>query len=1039
MAIDLLEQIFPHIKNSIYPVRESLSDWKMKETNAPNAQSVTLNDKPWISIRIPFQWGKFNQTCWFRKKIKITQPYANKSVVLLLDFSAALLYVNGKPFHGIDKNHNEILLCEKAKLDEEYLIAIEAFNVHKNEQITFATAEIAVIDPTARRLYNAITALLEVDKMMEHGSFESKEIRELIRRTLIFLKYFKPGSEEYPNAIRRGYNFLLSTLENEFKTIIQGDVHLIGQSHISTAWQWTIGETKRKCARTFSSMLRLMEEFPEFKFSQSQAFNYLLVKNNYPDLYKQIRQRISEGRWEPICSMWTEPDFNIPNGESFIRQILYAKQFLKNEFDLDSNIAWLPDSYGFNAALPQIFYKSGIKYFYTSKLTWNDTNQFPYTSFWWQGIDKTKILSHISPTGLEGQITPAFLKNNITHLQNHPELPILLQTYGYGAVGGGPSKQHIDYSVILKNINGLPSSKISTAIEFFKAIEEKSSELPVWENELYLETHRGTYTTNAWIKQQNRKLENLLYNAELLAVIALLYGKGKTAKKYPKAELETAWKKLITNQSYNIISGTAISDVYKESKNDYKDIETTCAKAIENCINSISLISKKNKKVFYFTVLNFLGWTRNEYIELTINSKEKRILIRDSEGNIIEHQILKKNKKEQTILCYVENIPPFSSKNFAVYIADTSKGKDEVWKQSTHSLETPFYKIRFDNKGAFSSLYAKFLKRELIQKNRRGNQILTFKDTPKQWDAWNIEAEAEKHKLEIWHVKQLKITESGPLRATIYLEYKSDNGSHLKQNIHFYHKCPRIDFDTIVDWYENNVLMKTAFPINLKSNLATYEIQYGAIERSTKTNTDFDRAKFEVPAQRWADISDSKYGVSLLNDCKYGYDAKENVIRLTLLRSAHAPSLNDPKQASSELIEEEKHNFRYSILPHSGDWKKANTVLRAQELNSPTLLLSNRQINLLSMLTVSKQNIVISAIKKSELDDAIIARLYESSGEPTDTIIQFGFEIKNVFECNLLETEEKEITCKKSRIHLKFKPFDIKTIKFTAKQKKRRK
>ena len=344
----------------------------MKEGDIPDAESVSLHDKSWTSIRIPFHWGKYDKTYWFRQTITITPEYSGKPLVLLLDLPEALLYLNGKPHQGIDHNHKEILICEKSKPNEQFVIAIQAYSGRKHEHTSFSTAELAVLDTTARRLDSALTVLQELDKLIDHGSYESKKIRDLIHRTLIFLKYFKPGSEEYPNAIRRAYNFLLNTLDTELKTTIPGFIHLIGHSHIDAAWLWTKRETTRKCGRTFSSVLRLMDEFPEFKFSQSQPVLYEHTKRHYPDLYKQINQRITEGKWEPLGSMWTEADCNIPNGESLVRQIVYGKRYFKQEFGIDSTILWLPDSFGFNWSLPQILQKSGITYFYSSKLLWND-------------------------------------------------------------------------------------------------------------------------------------------------------------------------------------------------------------------------------------------------------------------------------------------------------------------------------------------------------------------------------------------------------------------------------------------------------------------------------------------------------------------------------------------------------------------------------------------------------------------------------------------------------------------------------------------
>jgi alpha-mannosidase len=1039
MATDLLDQIHPFIKDSIYPARIVLSDWKMKEGDIPDAGSVSLNDKSWSSIRIPFQWGKYDRTYWFRQTINITEQFVGKPLVLLLDFPEALLYLNGKPFHGINQYHNEILITDKSKLNERFVIAIQAYSGRKNEHNIFGIAELAVLDTTARRLDSGLSVLHDLEKQVEHGSDDSKEIRDLIRRTLIFLKYFKPGSEEYPNAIRRAYNFLLNTLETEHKTSLPGLIHLIGYSHIDTSWMWSLQETIRKCGRTFSTVLRLMEEFPELKYSQSQPALYEFTKIHYPDLYKQIKQRITEGRWEPVGAMWSETDCNIPNGESLVRQILFGKRFLKEEFGINSNTLWLPDSFGFNGALPQILLKAGIKNFYTSKLSQNDTTEFPYTSFWWQGIDKSKVLTHFSPLGLEAQITPRCLEKSGAPAAGEPSISPILQTFGYSDSGGGPTKENLEFAVVLKTIVGLPASQISTVEEFFKQLEEPSAEFPTWNKELYLETHRGTYTTQAWIKKENRECETLLYTSELLSILAMLYGKNAASRRYPKMELEQAWKTLLLNQFHDLITGIGVADVYKDVQQGYKSVRTACSATITRCIEGISQPAKKSKKEFFFTVFNTLNWQRNVYVELILKSREKYLSVEDINGQPIEHQVVERSKEGQKILCFIKDIPSFGFKRIIVHVQTIAENTAEPWKASAHGIETPFFRVRLDNKGAFSSLYAKHLRRELIEKGKRANSLMTFRDVPKQWEAWNIDAEFEKHKTELWTVKQIKITENGPLRATIRVEMKTENGSSLLQNIRFYHQTPCIDFQTQVKWHEKQTLLKVTFPLNMKTSNSTYEIQFGAIKRSSKPHTDDEKAKFEVPAQQWADMSDAKYGVSLLNDCKYGYDARGNILRLTLLRSPHYPQSVDMSRSSENLIDQGEHAFCYTLYPHNGDWMKGHTVQHARELNNPVMVLPNILVDEIpSLLELSKNNIIIDSVKKAEESDAIIVRMHEAHGMAADASILFGVNTAGVVECDLLENDDKPYKVTKSKLAVKFKPFEIRTLKIMPKLSKKK-
>ena len=1036
MALDLLEQTLPHIRNSIYRQRLSLPDWKMKEGDVQHGASSTLNDKSWTPIRVPFQWGKYDRTFWFRNTVEVPIAFAGKPLALLLSFPEALLYLNGKPYHGLDVNHQEVSLTSRARAMESFHVAVEAYSGRKKELNPFTTAELVTVDADARRLFNALIVLRDLEKMVEHASQESKDLREIARRTLVYLKYFAPGSEAYPEQIARSYRELLSMLQNEYPTTIPGLIHLIGHSHIDVAWLWRFGETARKCGRTFSTALRLLEEFPDFKYSQSQAVLYQYTRDHYPDLYKQIKQRVLEGRWEVMGSTWVEPDCNIPNGESLVRQIAYGKRFFREEFNIDSNVLWLPDTFGYSWALPQILRKAGVNAFHTSKLTWNDTNKFPHTTFWWEGVDGTRVLSHISPLGLEAQSTPKDLRKSAQALQPGAPVPHVLQTFGFGDGGGGVTKDQIDHTVILRNIVGLPAAQISTVREFFRQVQEQlPPELPVWKNELYLERHRGTLTTHGWIKKANRDAESLLYATELLASLAFLWGNGAAARKYPQQAIEALWKDLLLYQFHDIVPGTSIKDVYAEVRPGFDDLTKRANEIIERSVGTLTAAVKKNAREFRFTLFNPLPWERQEYVEVVVKSPERSFDVSDGNGGILEHQVLSRGKEGVQLLCYLPSVPAYGFAHILVRPVAGHKAAASVWKATPHAFETPLFHVRVDGKGAFSSIHDKTLRRELVQKGKRANLFLTFRDTPKQWEAWDIDADIEKHRLDLFSFKQVRVVEQGPLRLTARLEFRTPNNSVLTQDVHFYHKRRRIDFETHVRWNEKQTLLKVAFPLAIKTSHATYEIQFGAIQRPTKSNDPMEKAKFEVPAQQWADLSEQKYGVSLLNDSKYAYDTHENVLRLTLLRSPHYPHPIEPGHLHDpEITDSGEHRFVYSLLPHAGDWRTGETVCRARELNQPLLIFPERIGRTRSpLLQFNKPGIQVSAVKRADADDAILIRMYEAHGEATDTTLHLPFECKGAAECDLLEQPIKDLRITKGRLSLRFKPFEIKTVRFVPK------
>ncbi len=1039
MHTDLLTQTLPFIKSHIFPASIPISDWKLKEGDLSNGASTTLNDTTWWNYTIPAPWGGYDKTVWFRKRLSMPEEFAGKRVGLVFDIPEALLYVNGKAYHGIDKNHQEVLLTEKARTNQTFYLALEAYSGRQRELSTFSSAQLVVINPVARALYHGLTALHDIEKLLGQSSPETKDIKELIRQTLIFLKYFKPEGEEYPNAIGRAYSFLSRTLETEYKTSIPGLVHLIAQSHIDVVWLWRLRETIKKCGRTFSTVLRLMEEFPEFNFSQSQAYLYQLTKEHYPEVFKEIKQRIAEGRWQAIGSMWVEPDCNIPNGESLVRQVLHGKRFFKNELGVDSDILWLPDTFGYNWALPQIMKKSGIRYFFTTKLTWNDTNPFHHNTFWWRGIDGSKILTHMPAVGLEGSVNPKDIKKSWESYHEKEKSPNTIQTFGYGDGGGGPTPEQIETARAVKTIAGLPSSLLSTTSQFFKTIEEQAKEFETWNDELYLEKHRGTFTTHGWIKKENRESEALLYTTEMLAVLGMLLGTKGASRKYPQQELEHAWKILLLNQFHDIVPGTAIAEAYDDVRDDFNTLRTACDHIQKQSLSG--LVEKEGKKKeakdFRFSVFNALGWERTAYLTLEIPSQEKSFSVSDGAGDPIEHQVLGRRKGTTLLLCYLENIPPLSFSSLIVTPSAAKPAPPAPWRITNRLVETPGYRVRFDSRGQISSLHDKSLRRELVAKGARANHFQAFKDVPKQWDAWDIEAEYSNRSVDLFKFERLRIIAAGPLRATIRLELRSDNGTRLSQDMHFYHKSPRIDFQTSVTWKEKQTLLKVAFPLNVKTRTATYEIQFGALRRTTKPVDSQQKAKFEVPAQQWADLSEPKFGVSLLNDCKYGYDASDSTLRLTLLRSPHYPHAIEPWRLNDErLTDQGEHIFTYALYPHAGDYTVGESLQRARELNQPLVVVGGTPEQIPSLVTVSSPNIIIDSIKKAEDSDDVVIRLHEAYGQTLKTTLTFGVRADAAADCDLLEQEISVLKISKSKLALKFTPFEIKTLRIKFRPKR---
>ena len=1032
MALDLLEQILPHVARAVYPSAVPVTSWKVKESDVPDASAPDLKDKSWADFSVPSFFGGYDRTAWFRTSVTIPAEFSGLPVGLLLDLPEALLFVNGKPYSGLDGNHREVKLTEKAKTGQTFHLAIQAYSGRTKDVSHFKRADLVVIYPTAKILHAALSFFHDLERMYGPGTAESKEIRELIRRTLIYLKYFKPEGEEYPNAIGRALNFLHNTLETEFAPGGEGLVHLIGQSHLDLAWLWTMKESRRKVGRTFSGMVRLLDEYPEFRYTQSQARLYDILVTDYPSLAKEVRAHVATGRWEVTGSTWVEADCNIPGGESLVRQVLYGKRLFKSQFGVESDILWMPDSFGYSAALPQIMTKAGIRYFFTTKLTWNDTTRFPHSTFWWEGIDGSRVISHIPAVGLEGNTTPKDLRKSWNTYQQKEITPNVLMTYGFGDGGGGVTNKQILTSRFMHSLPGLPETRISTAREFFDLLSPASADLPVWTGELYLEKHRGSLTTLGWIKKANRRAEVDLYTAELLGAIASLNPTSKTKKaRYPEQELDAAWKTLLTNQFHDILCGTCIPDVFTEAQEDFARISEWTGQARDKSLAQLQEPAHKAHEGSTVTVFNTLAWTRSDYVELALPTGERAFQITDDRGHACSWQLLGRSKGTTRILCFVEEIPALSHRTLSILPAKRVDPDLQGWKIGAKQIESPLYRIRLDAKGCLTSIYERRSRRELIAGGGRGNVLQTFTDKPKEWEAWELEADYESKKLQPFAVQSMAVVEKGPLRVVVEIIHKSERGSTIKQRMMLYHKMGRIDFATTADWREKQTLLKVAFPVNVRAQAATYEIQFGSLERSTKSKSPQDKAKFEVPAQQWADLSDKKFGVTLVNDSKYAYDVKENVLRLTLLRSPHYPHELEPsKQTDSRVMDQGLHQFRYALYPHPGDWRTGGSVRCAREFNQPLLILPGVALRPLEPLLHSlPYGIYISSVKKAEEGPETIVRIYEGHGHSSKATLEFGYTVDQAFECDLLEQPTGKLKPAKGKVALKFAPYEIKTLK----------
>jgi alpha-mannosidase len=791
-------------------------------------------------------------------------------------------------------------------------------------------------------------------------------------------------------------------------------VYSIGHTHIDVAWKWRVRQTREKVLRSFLTVLYLMDHYPEYKFMSSQPQLYYFLKERYPELYERLKEKVKEGRWEPEGGMWVEADCNLTSGESLVRQFLHGKRFFKEEFGVDNKILWLPDVFGYSGALPQIMKKCGIDYFMTTKLAWNQFNKIPFDTFEWKGIDGTKVLTHLITTLGVGQSTDEFFTtyNGMLHpdaimggwkrYQNKDINNDILISYGYGDGGGGPTREMLETSIRMeKGIKGIPKVRQEFSGIYFKELEERvgqNKRLSVWEGELYFEYHRGTYTSMARNKRSNRKSELMLMDLELLSVLT----RDKLA--YPFRELESMWKTVLLNQFHDILPGSSIKQVYEVTKEEYRQLKEKAERMILERLDSFTCNGEG------ITIYNTLGFERNDIVAL---GECEAAALKDELGILYPVQ-----QTKDGAVAFIKNLPSKGSKTFE--LSDT---KAEIpFSLKENCLVTPFYTVQFDENGLISSLYDKENDREVIRQGEKANLFRMYEDKPIYYDNWDIDIYYTEKSWNVTDVTRLEWTEIGAVSAVLEMERKVSQ-SLIKQKIIFYAASRRIDFCTYVDWKEHQHLLKVHFPVDIHTDEATFDVQFGNVTRKVHTNTSWDVARFESCGQKWMDLSEGHYGVSLLNDCKYGHSVKEGNMALTLIKSGIEPNPS---------TDQEEHFFIYSLYPHAENWRHSDTVWEAAKLNQPAYAVKGGMPgDSYSLASVDKKNIVLETIKCAEDGNGIILRMYECENAAVKGFVALNLEGKyfKVEECNLLEEKLADVETSENGFRISVKPYEIKTYR----------
>lgn len=1022
--LDLVSVRLKEIESRVVVAAERLNKWNLRNARFLRMGEYEYLDADWRQIDVGDIWARQGQTAFMQRAVTIPADWAGKRVGLEMRTGGeGLLRVNGAPFHGVDDNRGYILLTPAALGGESYDCEIE---IKTGGFLEYGCQDASIPSVLSE------ARLLAIDRELEEAYFDFKvivesaaaeddlvlreKIAQAVNSALAEVDFRDKTSLDFKTAIIQARKPLWQNLE-AIDAGDKGSGFLVGHSHIDVAWLWPLAETMRKVGRTYSTVSALMDEFPDYHFVCSQVPLFLYLKQNFPEVYERVKERVAEGRFEPVGGSWVENDCNLVSGESLVRQCLYGQRFFREEFGVNVRVGWLPDVFGYSWSLPQVYKKSGLDYFMTAKLTSGTRHKPSHNTFWWQGIDGSRILSHFILCGYNAMVQPHEMKYFWKEYESKLTSPEFLCSYGWGDGGGGPNRQMLEFIPRIGRVPGQPRIRTGRAHDYFDGVVESTQgvDLPIWNGEIYYENHRGTYTSQARNKRDNRKSELIYRDAELWSSFAGFFGLD-----YPMASITEGWHEILLSQFHDILPGSSISEVYKDTAEQYPAILENGMRLRESAVNRIAESMDTSGEGIPVVVFNSLEWSRSDCVTVELASNSNVTVI-GPDGEPAPSQV---SHGKLTFLA--QDVPACGC---AVYrIVDGASLSKSPFTVDAGRIETPFHSIEIADDGTLTRIYDKTSSREVLPKDSRANVLQIFEDKAPIEDGWNIEGYYEDRVWEFECASRPRVIENGPSRLVLGSQWRYGSSS-IDQQIIFYPHTARIDFVNHADWHERKTMLKVAFPVDVLSPNATYEIAYGAIERPTHRNTSWDQEKFEVSGHKWADLSETGYGVSILNDCKYGWDIKDNVMRLTLLRSPEYPDPN---------ADEGEHCFTYSLFPHGGDWTQG-TVRAGCELNVSTVpLITNAHPGTLgrshSFLAVKPRNVVVSALKRAEDDGDLIIRVYEAHGSRGPATITFDRPISRVLECNLLEEPEEDesgVQCDGESLSFNIKPFEIHTFKVT--------
>ena len=975
------------------------------------------------------KWGKSYEYLWLRGKVTLPEEARGQQIVMDLKTGGeTTVFVNGISFGTYRAGWVEIphhylvdnFLTENGIPGTAYEIMLEAYAGHyfpespmgscatgpvlpglyedhaiEGERTALGSITFGIWNEDAYQLYLDLETLSELGDQAPQESLRAAQIIEALQKATLIVD-FEQDREARIKSYKAAREALRPALTAQNGTVVP-DFYAIGNAHLDLAWLWPTEETNRKTSRTFAAQLRLIERYPEYKYLQSQPAAYMICRKYYPELYDRIRQAIRGGQWIAEGAMWVEPDTNMTSGESLARQLIHGKRFYKDELGVDSLVLWLPDSFGYSAALPQLLKQSGVKYLVTQKIFWsyNDSDRFPYHYFTWKGVDGSCIDTFL-PTSYTYRTQPQEICETWKKRVQKDHLDAFLLPFGYGDGGGGPTRDHIEYALREKDLQGMPRVRLEGPVQFFEDMEKKDGPAHTYNGELYFSAHRGVFTSQAAIKRGNRKSELALREAEMWGAVASWIKKDYA---YPQEKMDAAWKLLLFNQFHDILPGSSIGKVYERARSEHRQIIGEAQAVKDGAVNALAQGEG-------LTVFNSLSFARTCLVTLPDTFQAGAVL---QDGTPVPMDGGKALVRVPA--CGAVTVYPAKQKAQPVSIAKAYLTDDGA------VLENDHVSVHVNNRGEIDSLVRRETGREFAKGSM--NRLLAYKDVPRTFDAWDIDSNYIEQPIALDEPVTLTVRQASGLEAVLHVERKVMH-SDFSQDIVLRADKERLDFVTTVDWQELHRLLKVSFAGNVQASEGINEIQFGFMKRPTHRSRQYDQDRFEVCNQRYSALADEAHGFAVLNDCKYGISMLDNELQLTLLRAPASPEMR---------ADNGTNEFTYSLLPWDGSFLDSPVVDEAYDLNVPPVAAAGA-CPAFSAFSLSASNVYIDTAKPAEDGSGdLILRLYEAKNADTACRLTLHLPCRKAWVTDLLENRKEELAITDGAVSLHFHNFEVKTLR----------